>query len=150
MADTPLPRRSLLVRGAVTLAAGVAGFVVAKQEWSGAPPAGAGAGANGYGAPNVPSGAVLAALSQIPTGGGIVLASKGVVLTRSSDGTVHGFSAICTHQGCTVSSVANGTIDCPCHGSRFNAQTGAVVNGPATMALPAVAVSVRGAQVFKG
>ncbi len=147
MADTALPRRSLLVTGAAALAAGVAGIVVAREEWRGAAPSAS--GANGYGTSSVSSGAALASVSSIPEGGGIVLAGKAVVLTRSSDGTVHGFSAICTHQGCTVASVANGTIDCPCHGSRFNFLTGAVVNGPAPTPLPAVPVVVRGGQVFK-
>jgi Rieske Fe-S protein len=143
----PLSRRSLLLRGAVTVAAVVAGVVVAREEWSRS--GSSAAGANGYGAPAAASGAALAPLSAVPAGGGIVLASKGVVLTRSSAGAVHGFSSVCTHQGCTVATVANGTIDCPCHGSRFNAETGAVVNGPAATPLPAVPVAVRGAEIFR-
>jgi Rieske Fe-S protein len=143
----PLSRRLLLLRGAVTVAALAAGIVVAREEWL--HPGASAAGANGYGAPAAASGVALAPLSAVPAGGGIVLASKGVVLTRSSSGAVHGFSSVCTHQGCTVATVADGTIDCPCHGSRFNAQTGAVVRGPATIALPAVAVAVRGGEVFR-
>ena len=84
----------------------------------------------------------------MPAGGGIVLAGKDVVLTKSSDGTVHAFSATCTHQGCTVDRVASGTIDCPCHFSKFDATTGAVVSGPATRPLPKVAVTVRAGQVY--
>lgn len=53
------------------------------------------------------------------------------------------------HQGCRVSSVIGGTIDCACHGSRFNAQTGAVVQGPATRALPVVPVTVQGEQIVR-
>ena len=71
-----------------------------------------------------------------------------IVLTRGSGDVVHGFSAVCTHQGCTVSTVAHGVIACPCHGSRFNAQSGAVIAGPAPRPLPAIAVVVRGGEIY--
>ncbi|MGH8997711.1 MAG: Rieske (2Fe-2S) protein, partial [Acidimicrobiales bacterium] len=96
------------------------------------------------------AGTLLAPLSAVPAGGGIVLAHKGVVLTRGRGGAVHGFSSICTHQGCTLGSVSGGTINCPCHGSKFSARTGAVVNGPAATPLPAVAVVVRADAVYRG
>jgi Rieske Fe-S protein len=84
----------------------------------------------------------------VPPGGGLVLDSTKIVLTRGSGDTVHGFSAICTHQGCPVASVTGGAIVCPCHGSRFDAQTGAVVAGPATRPLPPVTVVVRDGSVY--
>jgi Rieske Fe-S protein len=72
------------------------------------------------------------------------------VLTRGSNGTVHGFSAVCTHQGCTVTSIRNGVIGCPCHGSRFDAQTGAVLAGPAPRPLPPIQVVVRAGEIYSG
>ena len=57
-----------------------------------------------------------------------------VVLTRDAKGAVRGFSALCTHQGCSVSSVGGGAISCPCHGSRFTPY-GEVITGPATKGL---------------
>jgi len=92
---------------------------------------------------------LLAPLAAVPTGGGIVLAAKGVVLTKGGNGAVHGFSSICTHEGCTLAEVANGTIDCPCHGSRFNATTGAVVHGPATRPLPTVQIVLRNNDIYR-
>jgi Rieske Fe-S protein len=143
------PSRRAVLGGAVAVAAGIAGFFVAREQWSKATPTAA--GANGYGAPaSGGAGALLAPLSEVPAGGGVVLAAKGVVLTRGPDGAVHGFSSICTHQGCTLASVSGGTINCPCHGSKFNAQTGAVVNGPAARPLPTVAVVVRAGAVYRG
>jgi Rieske Fe-S protein len=70
-----------------------------------------------------------------------------VVVTKSGS-QVHAFSSTCTHQGCQVNKVSGGRIDCPCHGSVFDASTGAVVAGPAPSPLPPVAVTVRNGEVF--
>ena len=93
------------------------------------------------------TGTALARVDQVPRGGGVVLPDQGVVLTRSTDDALRGFSAICTHQGCQVASVAEGTINCPCHGSRFDATTGAVVAGPAPAPLATVPIAVRGGDI---
>jgi len=148
MTEGRISRRSLLTRLAVTGAAGVAGYLVATNS-SLSRKAAATAGPNGYGTPTVHGGGkLLTALDSVPDGGGVILAGDGVVVTRSSAGVVHGFSSTCTHQGCTVAQVQGGVIICPCHGSRFDASTGKVVNGPATMPLPAVPVVVRNGNVY--
>ncbi|HEX4654627.1 MAG TPA: Rieske (2Fe-2S) protein [Mycobacteriales bacterium] len=144
-------RRSVLRGCALAAAGGVAGFLVARRsDAAGARPATA--AANGYGpAASTPAGNnVLTTVSAVPAGGGVVLGKSGVVVTKDAGGAVHAFSATCTHQGCTVSSVSGGTINCPCHGSRFDADTGAVVQGPATRPLPTVAVTVQGDQIVRG
>jgi Rieske Fe-S protein len=103
---------------------------------------GATGGASGGATSSAPAagGPVLAQLSDIPVGGGKILANQGVVLTQPTAGTVKGFSPICTHQGCTVSTVSGGTINCPCHGSRYSITDGSVQAGPAPRSLPSVAV----------
>jgi Rieske Fe-S protein len=148
VSEGQLSRRSVLTGLAVAVGAGVAGYLVATNSAL-ARPSGAAAGPNGYGAPPPSSGGkLLIAVSRVPTGGGVVLAQDGVVVTQSPDQHVQAFSSTCTHQGCTVAAVQGRTIDCPCHGSRFNYLTGAVVNGPATRPLPTVAVVVRNGNVY--
>jgi Rieske Fe-S protein len=91
----------------------------------------------------------LVSVSKIPAGGGVILADKKIVVTKDSSGTVHAFSAICTHMGCTVGSVSNGVIKCPCHGSMFDASTGKNIGGPAPKPLSTVAVTVKGDDVYQ-
>ena len=82
------------------------------------------------------TGTVLGAASEIPVGGGRIYTTARVVVTQPARGQYRAFSAVCTHVGCIMSEVANGTIDCPCHGSEFKITTGAVVTGPAPAPLP--------------
>jgi Rieske Fe-S protein len=90
---------------------------------------------------------VLGAASAVPVGGGKIFADQSVVVTQPSAGTFKAFSAICTHQGCTVSSVSGGTINCPCHGSKFKIADGSVAGGPAKRPLPGKQVNESGGQL---
>jgi Rieske Fe-S protein len=59
------------------------------------------------------------------------------------------YSAVCTHQGCTVA-YQDGQLACPCHGSIFDPANGAaVVSGPAQRPLPEVPVEVRAGEVVQ-
>jgi Rieske Fe-S protein len=91
-------------------------------------------------APAAPNGAV-AKTSDVPVGSGVIV--DGVVITQPTAGDFKGFSATCTHKGCAVNKVADGTIDCPCHGSKFGLD-GAVVKGPATKPLQSKNIAVEG------
>jgi Rieske Fe-S protein len=90
----------------------------------------------------------LAATSDIPVGSGTIFTGPKVVVTQPTANEFKAFSAVCTHMGCIVSQVSNGTIDCPCHGSQYNIATGAVVAGPAPMPLPAKNIKVSGGSIF--
>ncbi len=94
------------------------------------------------------SSGALASTSEIPVGGGTIFPAKLVVVTQPAAGEYKAFSAVCTHMGCTVGQVANGTIDCPCHGSQYSIKTGAVVGGPAPKPLPAKKIKVTGDSIF--
>jgi len=149
-----ISRRGVLAVGVV----GVAGVALAACTQAPLPdnptvssPGGA-ASSSGGGSGEGPSAAAkpLAQLSAIPVGGAVsATGSNGapLIISRPTSNTVAAFSAICTHQGCTVAPVGN-QLDCPCHGSIYNAMTGAVINGPAQRPLPSVQVTLSGDNVL--
>ena len=74
---------------------------------------------------------------------------KDAVLVHLDSGDFVAYSAVCTHQGCTVA-YKNGQLACPCHGSVFDPTNGgAVVNGPAQQPLPEIPVEVKDGNVVK-
>ena len=93
--------------------------------------------------------AVLATTADIPVGGGKVLTDKKIVITQPQAGSFHAFTAICTHLGCIVNAVSGGTINCPCHGSKYSSVDGSVVTGPATLPLAAVSIKVQGTSIVQ-
>lgn len=92
------------------------------------------------------SGTAVAA-SKVPVDGGFIDSSAKVVVTQPSAGEYKAFTAVCTHAGCTVSTVANNVIQCPCHGSQYSAKDGSVIQGPATAPLTSVSVKVSGSTI---
>lgn len=89
----------------------------------------------------------LTTTAEVPVGSGVIV--DDVVVTQPAAGDYKGFSAVCPHAGCTVSEVVDGTIVCPCHGSKFNLD-GSVAKGPATKPLDVQAISVEGDSIFLG
>lgn len=135
MTESDVSRRAVLQGTGVAVGAGILGAVGYTVYGPGGhdttyqPPA---AGA----APTV-----LAPVTDVPEGGGVVLTKAQVVLTRTGN-QIAAFSAVCTHQQCLVDRVRDGLIVCPCHGSTFDAATGAVRDGPAGAPLPAVPIDI--------
>ena len=110
--------------------------------------AGCGGDGGGGGSDEAPeAGATLATVAEVPVGGGIILADEGIVITQPTEGEFKGFTSVCTHQGNTVTSVADGVIECSFHGSSFSAETGEVEGGPAPSPLAEVAIRVDGDQI---
>ena len=93
-------------------------------------------------------GTELATTSEIPLNGGKVFMTQKIVVTQPSSGVFKAFTAVCTHQGCTVATVENNVIQCPCHGSQYSAADGSVKRGPAQQPLAAKTVRVQGDEVL--
>ncbi|GAS87424.1 QcrA and Rieske domain-containing protein [Mycolicibacterium brisbanense] len=132
-------RRGVLI-GAGAVAAGMAVTACGGKEPS---PSG------GQSASSEPSSTAAAApvsvkTSDVPVGGGVVLKEPKVVVTQPQPGQFKAFTAVCTHKQCLVAKVADGTIDCPCHGSRFSDVDGSVVKGPAEQPLAPKTVTTTG------
>jgi Rieske Fe-S protein len=144
-----ISRRSAMQGLTVTVVGGIVGYLFGRNSDAAKPKATTTA-ANGYGAASIGGGGGrrLARLDQVPEGGGLILDKDKIVLTRDSSGDVHAFSSICTHQGCPVNSVSGGAISCPCHGSQFDASSGAVLAGPAPRPLPPVAVTIQDDAIY--
>jgi nitrite reductase/ring-hydroxylating ferredoxin subunit len=150
-AGTEVTRRALLRGAAVSgvalplLAAcgGSSGSSGGSGGGSGGGSAGGSGGSGGGGA----SGKVTLKESQVPVGGGKILASDKVVVTQPSKGDFKAFSAICTHQGCTVGTISGGEIICPCHGSHYSIKDGSVTSGPAPSPLPAKKLVIKNGDI---
>ena len=86
--------------------------------------------------------ATATSVDEVPACEGRIVALEGrkYAVHRHADGTLRAMSPICPHLGCDVRwNVAEGSWDCPCHGSRFDAD-GLVVNGPAVRGLAPMAL----------
>ncbi len=145
-----ISRRQALVSTGISLAAGtIAGCATYGKPPAAPAPAPAAEPAAPAPAPGpaaAPEGAAVSAqaiarTADVPVGSGVIV--DDVVITQPAQGTFNGFSAICTHAGCTVAEVVGASINCPCHGSSFNLD-GTVAKGPAERPLDAKGIVVQG------
>ena len=96
-------------------------------------------------------GAAIASESEVAPGSAFKFKDSGnpAVLIHLKSGDFVAYSAVCTHQGCTVA-YRGGKLACPCHGSVFDPARGAeVVAGPAPSPLPEIPVKVEGSEIVK-
>ena len=126
-------RRDVLIGAGVGLAATTLAACSSSGSGSGDKPEASDASSD----PSKP----LATTAQVPVGSGLIVGD--VVLTQPTKGDFKAFSTTCTHSGCKVNAIADGTIDCPCHGSKFNLD-GTVAKGPAKKPLETETIAVQG------
>ena len=102
--------------------------------------------------PEQDSGAsAIAAEADVAPGSAVKFkdAGKDAVLVHLDSGDFVAYSAVCTHQGCTVA-YKDGQLACPCHGSVFDPANGAEpTTGPAQTPLTEIPVKVEGGNVVK-
>lgn len=140
-ADTA--RRAVLAVGV----AGVAGVALAACG-SGSSSSSSGGGAVSSGT----SGTLVTTTSEVPVGGAKLAKADGTtwLVAQPTAGEFVCHSGICTHEGCPLTQVVNDEGICNCHGSRFDANNGAVLRGPATRPLPKQSIQVSGTDIILG
>ena len=140
-------RRGMLAGvGLAALAAPLAGCSGGSAGTASATASSSGGAAAGSGQ-TAGRGGALTSTGAIPVGGGKIFVSERIVVTQPSRGQFQGFSAVCTHMQCIVDQIADGTINCACHGSKFSIADGHVVAGPAPSPLPAQSLKIQSDQI---
>ena len=148
--DVAIDRRGFLriaLVGAGAVGASLAGKVLAADSKS----------AISSATSQTPSGATtqkkIIKVSSLAVGGTHNFASSNgtpAVLFRTNTG-VFAYSAICTHEGCTVGySNASKQLQCPCHGAIFDPSAGGkAISGPTNTPLAKIKVAISGAWVVE-
>jgi cytochrome b6-f complex iron-sulfur subunit len=96
-------------------------------------------------------GQAIAQTSEVAPDSAVEFRDSGnpALLVHLDSGDFVAYSAVCTHQGCTVA-YQDGQLACPCHGSVFDPADGAaVVAGPAPRPLQEIPIRVRGGEVLR-
>ena len=124
-------RRSLFAVGCFGIGAATAGFLAATLR---------------YLVPNVlyePSRRFdIGPPSNFPPGSVTFLPDRRLYVFNGAEG-FYSVSSVCPHLGCNVKRGGPG-FECPCHGSQFDATTGAVQRGPAQTPVRSYPVRVDG------
>ena len=93
-----------------------------------------------------PAGTAIGPAKDVPVGGSASFtdphSGDPSIVIQPKAGNFVAFDAVCPHAGCTVGyNHSAASLVCPCHGSQFNAATGAVKVGPASTGLKSIAVA---------
>ncbi len=106
-------------------------------------------------APEVGKGEAIAKTSEVGPGSAFPFTDADTgqqsILVHLESGEFAAYSAVCTHQACTVAyQPRTQKLACPCHGSVFDpAKSAAVETGPAQRSLPEVPIRVEGEEVVR-
>ena len=127
--DGTSSRRAVLATGAVGLALAATGCSVYGKENPSSEEA---------------ADKVIGKAADVPVGGSKAFPESKVIVSQPAAGRYVAFSAVCTHEGCTVNKIEGAEAVYPCHGSRFKVSDGTVAGGPAPSPLESATVQLRG------
>jgi Rieske Fe-S protein len=85
--------------------------------------------------------------SALSATGGVALVqadNNTLLVARTGASTFSALTTICTHEACVITNGSAGVFECPCHGSKYDAE-GRVLVGPAALPLRSFATSFSGA-----
>jgi thiosulfate dehydrogenase [quinone] large subunit len=161
-------RREVMLKGTVTAVAAAGGLVLGgvvaglgrlaggtKNNNSGtvalsspaqsAPAPSTAPGSGGSGGSH-PAGTAIGPAKDVPVGGAASFTDPSSgdpsIVIQATAGKFVAFDAVCPHAGCSVEyDQSAALIVCPCHGSQFNAATGAVEVGPAATGLKPITIA---------
>ncbi len=93
-----------------------------------------------------PAGKAIGPAKDVPVGGAASFTDPRTgdpsIVIQATAGKFVAFDAVCPHAGCTVAyDQSAALIVCPCHGSQFNAASGAVETGPAPTGLNPITIA---------
>ncbi len=93
-----------------------------------------------------PAGTAIGPAKDVPVGGAASFTDPRTgdpsIVIQATAGKFVAFDGVCPHAGCTVEYDQSAVlIICPCHGSQFNAATGAVETGPAATGLNPITIA---------
>jgi cytochrome b6-f complex iron-sulfur subunit len=82
-------------------------------------------------------------LSPVGSAALVMASGRPILVAHTGQNTFTAMTAVCTHEGCTVSTFQSQMFECPCHGSQYST-SGTVLRGPATRSLAQFATSFTG------
>lgn len=162
-------RREVVLKGTVTAVAAVAGLILggavaglgrlaggpknnsgaaqlSPTQSTSAPSAAPGSNGSSRSGGSHPAGTAIGPAKDVPVGGAASFTDPRTgdpsIVIQATAGRFVAFDAVCPHAGCTVEyDQSAALIICPCHGSQFNAATGAVETGPAATGLNPITIA---------
>lgn len=79
----------------------------------------------------------------------VEVAGKAITVAQI-DNKFYAFDDLCSHEECSLGTgfLEGKTVECPCHGSKFDVETGNVLNLPAVLAIKTYSTKVENGSIY--